>query len=76
MRLNHPYKSKQQCMPPLKKQKEPTHGLDEKKKEIFVIKCSLKNICRDSKLIDQISLVTAHTTKVMWVRSLFINYLF
>ncbi|KAI7906086.1 uncharacterized protein BX663DRAFT_483730 [Cokeromyces recurvatus] len=51
---------------PLKKQKEPTHGPDEKK-EIFVIKCSLKNICRDAKLIDQISLVTAHTTKVIWL---------
>ncbi|KAI7898956.1 uncharacterized protein BX663DRAFT_489525 [Cokeromyces recurvatus] len=51
---------------PLKKQKEPTHGPDEEK-EIFVIKCFLKNICRNAKLIDQISLITAHTTKVMWL---------
>ncbi|CEG78603.1 hypothetical protein RMATCC62417_13182 [Rhizopus microsporus] len=59
---------------PAKKQKEQTHNSDEKK-ETFVIKCSLKNICRDRRHVDSIASVTSYTTKVMCVGSLFINYI-
>lgn len=57
-----------------KKQKKSTHNSDEKK-ETFFIKCSLKNICRDRRLIDSIASVTAYTMKVVCIGSLFINYI-
>lgn len=70
---NHERKSSSLCLN--YKQKE-AKSEPEEKEETFVIKCSLKNVCKDREFIDAITSVTTYTTKVMFIGSLFINYYF
>ncbi|GAA5806685.1 hypothetical protein MFLAVUS_000033 [Mucor flavus] len=53
---------------------QPLISSDEKE-ETFVIKCSLKNTCRDTRFVSSIASVTAYTTKVMYIGALFMNYI-
>jgi hypothetical protein len=52
---------------PYKKQKEVTHE-DGETTETYAIKCSLRKICNDRRLVHSITSMTSYTTKVMYIR--------
>ncbi|KAG1228223.1 hypothetical protein G6F68_007604 [Rhizopus microsporus] len=59
----------------LKEVKRPSCGLDERV-ENFVIKMSLPNVCNNQQLVQHIKNLADYTTKVLFVGSLFANFIF